>query len=77
MKKKSLFGSIGPTLALAGGSAAAGIIGGALGPSLPAGMTNPLTAAGEGMATFVKPMATVTGAGMVLGQLRRLRKRHA
>ena len=60
---------------LAGGAIGSSIVGGALQSKVPAGMKNPVTAAGSTMGKFVGPSTAIASAGIVMKQMNNLNKK--
>lgn len=82
VKRKKKMNNIGsdvvegitPALTLGGGAIGSSLIGQKLGPKLPPGTVNPLTATGTTFASFVGPVATIGATGVVLKQINRIPK---
>lgn len=64
-----------PPIGFATGSVTASVLGGAIQPIIPAGITNPLTTAGSTLGKFTGPVSAVAGAGIVLKQVRKIEKK--
>lgn len=64
-----------PPLVFAGGAAGLSVLGGAVQPIIPTGVTNPLTSAGSTLGRFVGPVSVITGAGIVLKQVGKIKKK--
>ena len=74
-RKKRIPKEFEPALSLAGLSIGSSILGGALQPHVPAGVTNPLTATGRVAGRFVSPLAVMGVAGFTFKKIKKLEKK--
>ena len=74
-RKNEILEEMKPAFGLAGVSIGSSILGGALQPHLPAGVTNPLTATGTATSKFVAPMAVLGVGSYTFKKLKKLEKK--
>ena len=74
-KQNKILKEMKPTLSLASMSISSSILGGALQPKLPAGVSNPLTTTGRVTGTFIPPVATLGAFSIVKKQMKKVSKK--
>ena len=77
-KKKKVTGiakDLMPSIVLGGGAIGASVMGGAIQSKIPAGMVNPLTTTGSTLGRFVAPVAAISAGGIVLKQLKKVKRK--
>jgi len=74
-RKNELLEEMKPAFGFAGASIGSSLLGGALQPHLPAGITNPLTVVGTTTSKFVSPMAVLGAGSYTLKKLKKLQKK--
>jgi len=74
-KKNEIVEDLKFPLMFAGGAIGASVLGGAIEPHIPHGMTNPLTTTGRVMGRFTGPVAAISAGGIVFKQFKKTRKK--